>query len=200
MSTTPLSQDFIVRPATMDDLGDVLAVFSAYSMKQVGKILLEETELQAEWKMPTFSLQTNTCVVVAPDGRLVGYAEWTTWMDEDPSFDESLYFVAMDGDEIAGFSLCYDVTGEGPNVGAVEQLGIRRPWRQRGLGLALLQHSFGELYQRGRTTVTLGVDAQSLTGALRLYEKAGMHVRHRADRFEKELRPGKDLSTQSLEN
>jgi N-acetylglutamate synthase-like GNAT family acetyltransferase len=58
----------------MNDLGDVLAVFSAYSVEQVGRILLEETELQAEWKIPTFSLETNTCVVIAPDGRLVGYA------------------------------------------------------------------------------------------------------------------------------
>jgi mycothiol synthase len=47
--------------------------------------------------------------------------------------------------------------------------------------------------------VTLGVDSQSLTGALRLCEKAGMHIRHQYDRYEKELRPGVDLSMQELE-
>jgi mycothiol synthase len=128
------------------------------------------------------------------------YAEWVSWMDDDPSFNESLWFVAMGGKEIAGFSLSYDIVGEGPDVGVIEQLGVLRPWRRRGLALALLQHSFGELYRRGKSTVTLGVDAQSLTGATRLYEKAGMHVRYQRDRYEKELRPGKDLSTQSVEN
>jgi mycothiol synthase len=127
------------------------------------------------------------------------YAEWVSWMDDDPSFDQSLWFVAVEDSEIVGCSICYDVTGEGPDVGAVETLGVRRPWRRRGIALALLLHSFGELYRRGRTTVTLGVDAQSLTGALHLYEKAGMRVRYQYDWYEKELRPGVDLSTQELE-
>lgn len=133
------------------------------------------------------------------------HEEWVHWMDDDPSFDESLWFVAVAGNasdagaEIVGCSICYDVTGEGPNVGTVETLGVRRGWRRRGIASALLQHSFGELYRRGKTKVTLGVDAQSLTGALRLYEKAGMHVAHRYDRYEKELRPGEDVSTRALE-
>lgn len=44
------------------------------------------------------------------------------------------------------------------------------------------------------------VDAQSLTGATRLYEKAGMHVdvKHQRAQCEKELRPGQELATQSV--
>jgi mycothiol synthase len=125
--------------------------------------------------------------------------EWVHWMDDDPSFDESLWLVAVAGDEIVGCSICYDVTGEGPHVGKVETLGVRYPWRRRGIASALLRHSFVELYRRDRTRVTLGVDTQSLTGALRLYEKAGMHVAYQYDRHEKELRPGKDVSTKALE-
>jgi ribosomal protein S18 acetylase RimI-like enzyme len=133
------------------------------------------------------------------------YAEWVHWMDEDPSFDESLWFVAVDGNasdadaEIVGCSICYDVTGKGPDVGTVETLGVRRAWRRRGIASALLQHSFAELYRRGKTNVTLGVDTESLTGALRLYEKAGMQMAHQYDRYEKELRPGRDIRTKSLE-
>ncbi len=59
-------------------------------------------------------------------------------------------------------------------MGWVNLLGVRRPWRRRGVALALLQHSFREFYARDRRKVGLGVDAQSLTGATRLYEKAGM--------------------------
>ena len=120
------------------------------------------------------------------------------WMDDDPSFDESLWFVAVDGKEIAGLSLCYSVVAEDPNMAEVATLGVRRPWRRWGIALALLHHSFGELYRRDKSAVTLGVDAQSLTGAARLYEKAGMHVRHRSVCYEKELRSGEDLTTQSV--
>jgi mycothiol synthase len=43
------------------------------------------------------------------------------------------------------------------------------------------------------------VDASSLTGATRLYEKAGMRVLRQFDNYEKELRPGRDVSTQAVE-
>ncbi|MFL7793811.1 MAG: N-acetyltransferase family protein, partial [Anaerolineae bacterium] len=127
------------------------------------------------------------------------YATWLTAMYEDPAFDETLWFVAIADDEIVGLTQCYDICAEGPQVGAVEVLGVRRLWRRRGIALALLHRSFGGLYRRGKTTVVLGVDAQNLTGALWLYEKAGMRVQYRIDRYEKELRPGEDMSTRELE-
>jgi ribosomal protein S18 acetylase RimI-like enzyme len=68
-----------------------------------------------------------------------------------------------------------------------------------GLGLALLRHSFDEFYRRGKRKGGLGVDAGSLTGATRLYERAGMRVARQYSIYEKELRPGVDLSTQSIE-
>ena len=54
-------------------------------------------------------------------------------------------------------------------------LGVRRAWR-RGLGEALLRHSFAAFRRQGFTRGTLGVDASSVTGATRLYERAGMRV------------------------
>ncbi len=113
----------------------------------------------------------------------------------NPKFDPALWFIAIDGDEIAGASLCDYYLDDG----LVGTLGVRRPWRRKGLGLALLHHAFGEFYRRGTHTVTLGVDSQSLTGATRLYERAGMHIILSYDTYEKELRAGIDLSTQTLE-
>jgi len=84
-------------------------------------------------------------------------------------------------------------------MGWVGTLGVRRPYRRQGLGLALLRHSFAEFYRRGRRRVGLGVDSQNLTGATRLYQKAGMHVSRVQLIFEKELRPGVVLSTQSAQ-
>lgn len=114
-------------------------------------------------------------------------------------FDPSLWYLAWDGDELAGICLCRPHAYDAPDLGYVGILGVRRPWRKNGLGLAFLHHAFGEFYRRGKHTVGLGVDAENLTGALRLYEKAGMHVHMQFDLFEKEIRPGREISVQSLE-
>ena len=55
-------------------------------------------------------------------------------------------------------------------------LGVLPDFRQRGLAQALLRHTFAEYASRGLDTVGLGVDAENPTGAVRLYERAGMHV------------------------
>jgi len=121
------------------------------------------------------------------------FAEWIARTRRE-DFDPSLWFLAMDGDVIAGVALCR----RRPDMGWVDSLSVRRPWRKRGLGLALLRHSFNEFYRRGKRKVGLGVDAQNLTGALRLYESAGMHVQQAFDLYEKEIRPGKEISVESL--
>jgi mycothiol synthase len=81
----------------------------------------------------------------------------------------------------------------------VDDVGVRRPWRRQGLALALLRHAFGEFYRRDIQGAALVVDATSLTGATKLYEKAGMQVFRQFDSYEKVLRPGVDLSTQGVE-
>ncbi|GHO52126.1 GNAT family N-acetyltransferase [Ktedonobacter robiniae] len=123
------------------------------------------------------------------------YEEWREhYLSED--FDFSLFFLAMDGDQVAAYARCVN---EGQQGGWVHTLGVRRAWRRKGLGLALLHHAFGEFYQRGTRIIRLGVDAQSLTGATQLYERAGMHVERRFANFEKVLRPGRDMRTLSLD-
>jgi mycothiol synthase len=116
-------------------------------------------------------------------------------------FDPTLIFLAIDesSGQMAGFNICQPHVHDDPQVGWVGILGVRRPWRKRGLGLALLRHSFNEFYRRGKRKVGLGVDAQNLTGALRLYENAGMHVYEAFDQYEKELRAGTEISVQSLQ-
>ncbi len=116
----------------------------------------------------------------------------------DDAHDPSLWFLAMDGKQIAGICLCRKEAYEDPECGHVDSLGVLREYRQRGIGKAFLQHAFGEYYRRGYRKVSLGVDAQNLTGALRLYEKAGMHMHQQIDLYEKELRPGQEISVQSL--
>jgi mycothiol synthase len=114
------------------------------------------------------------------------YEEWAHWSYDREDFDPSLWFLAVDREDVAGFSLCQPSETRA-DTGWVGLLGVRRPWRRRGLGEALLRHSFVEFQRRGFARVGLGVDAESPTGATRLYERAGMHVERRTDFYEKEL-------------
>ena len=120
------------------------------------------------------------------------FEHWQYWTVKREGFDPSLWFLAVEGNEIAGLALCSYEDGEG----WVNNLAVRRPWRKQGVGMALLRHAFDEFYQRGIHIVGLGVDAQNLTGATRLYTRAGMHVAVQHDTYQKELRPGEELSTQ----
>jgi ribosomal protein S18 acetylase RimI-like enzyme len=112
------------------------------------------------------------------------FEEWAERRIDAPDFDPTIWFIVRDGDEFAAV-----LRGDPDRGGAgwVGALGVRRKWRKRGLGLALLQHAFGEFYRRGQPRVGLGVDAQNPTGATRLYERAGMHVAYEAIAFEKSL-------------
>ncbi len=100
--------------------------------------------------------------------------------------DPSLCLVALDGDEVAGASL-NDWKRNG-NWGWIGTLGVRPAFRRRGIAEALLKRSFAEFFRRGERCVALGVDAESPTGATRLYARAGMRVLYVVIVYEKELR------------
>ena len=155
-----------------------------------------ETDAEAVYRAENEAFRDHFGFIEMPFEE--GFQRFKHFTIESEDFDPTLWFLAMDGDEIAGFNLCRPHSYDDPDLGWVGELGVRRPWRKRGLGLALLRHSFNEFYRRGKRKVGLGVDAQNLTGALRLYENAGMHVHQAYDQYEKELRPGREISVQSL--
>jgi len=116
--------------------------------------------------------------------HLEAFEVWRHWFVEDPSFDPSLWFVAEAGDDAAGIVIARKAEYE-PGLGWVRILGVVPEHRQRGLGQALLRHTFGEFARRGLDAVGLGVDAENPTGAVRVYERAGMHVERTNLLFEK---------------
>ena len=127
---------------------------------------------------------------------------WATNASFDPSLWSLVVTHTADGEQIVGTSFARLSLPEDPAMGWIFSLGVRREWRRRGLAHALLLDSFNRLYARGRRRVGLGVDAGSLTGATRLYEKAGMQAdpKHTHQVWEKELRPGADLATTALDS
>jgi mycothiol synthase len=113
------------------------------------------------------------------------YDEWAHHMLRE-NFDPTLWFLVEDGGELAAVAFCREHEGE-QGLGWVQVLGVRKPWRRRGLARALLLHCFHEFRRRGFHAAALGVDADSLTGANRLYESAGMRVVRRSDVYEKPM-------------
>ena len=108
-------------------------------------------------------------------------------IENDENFDGSLWFRAMDGDATIGAIVCVPVSSEEEGAGWIEDLAVLPAWRRRGVGLALLLHGLGALHRRGLRAALLGVDADSPTGATRLYERAGMREARRNDLYSKHL-------------
>ncbi len=124
------------------------------------------------------------------------YPRWKTYWLDSPDYDPSLMIFALDSDQVVGTSLCKASNETDPEEVYLDTLGVIPSHRKRGIALALLHHTFTEMYKRGRKRVGLHVDGSSLTGAQRVYEQAGMKVADVHDSYEKELRPGKELSKQ----
>ena len=126
------------------------------------------------------------------------FAEDPFWHDVSPSnfrgfylrargYDSSLWFLAWDGDQVAGFVLAYPERGGDQDLGWVGTLGVGKAWRRRGLGEALLRAAFNALRARGVRRVGLGVDAENVTGALRLYERVGMRAIRQFENWDLQL-------------
>jgi len=145
------------------------------------RALDEDSELR-----PVFEAQTE----VFRDHWGEGEPEFAEWLHDyaGGGFDPTLWFVAEDEKGIAGFALCLPELAEDPEAGYVGELGVRADRRGEGLGLALLRQTFAEFHSRGRARVSLHVDTENLTGAVRLYTRAGMRADPRLVVWERALR------------
>jgi mycothiol synthase len=123
----------------------------------------------------------------------IRYENWKHNFDTDPLTDESLWFVAWDGDEIAGFLICTERSDDDPEMGYMMDMGVRPAWRRRGLATAFLRHGFRAFWDRGIRKAGLHADGENLTGAVRIYRKVGMEIVHVYDDWELELRAGKEM-------
>jgi len=101
------------------------------------------------------------------------FEAWQTRLLGHPSFDPDLWWIAWDDEgEAVGGVIAYDHG----DLGWIQGLGVRRPWRRRGLGAALLAHALAGFAARGQSRADLAVDAEGETRPLRLYERAGMQA------------------------
>jgi len=155
-----------------------------------------ETETEEVYRTVLDTFKDHFGFITPPFEK--GLADFKHNFIEEPGYDPRFWFVAMDGNEMVAMCICRREDVEDAESGWVSELGVRRAWRKRGLGYALLKHAFGAFHADGKKRAGLGVDADSLTGALKLYERAGMRVLRQFNQYEKEMRPGKELAVESL--
>jgi len=113
------------------------------------------------------------------------YDEWRTFHIDAEDGDVTLWWLAWEGDQLAGYVIPFAKDREA----TIGDLAVRKHWRGRGIGHALLLAAFGTLRDRGQTLVRLYVDAQNVTNAVAVYEAAGMHVARRFDVMCRTVRP-----------
>jgi mycothiol synthase len=181
-----------LRVWTSEEDARIVGAFAALGFEPIRHSYRMEIDLADELREPAWPSEISVRTATAEDHRSVydavvevwrdtndpiddTFEEWAHWHVERDSYDPSLWFLAVAGDELAGFSICRPDPVD-PVAGYVNLLGVRRPWRRQGLGEALLLRSFEAFREKGMTRGTLGVDASSVTGATRLYERAGMSV------------------------
>jgi len=103
-------------------------------------------------------------------------ADFEGWF-ANPDLDTRLWQVAWDGDEVAGSAMNFIYAEENDALGVargwLDHISVRRPWRRRGLASALIARSLRIFRDRGLAEAALGVDAENLSGALRVYEAMG---------------------------
>ncbi len=98
------------------------------------------------------------------------------------SFRPDVSFLALDGDEVAGYLLSHEYDAETAMTGVREcwiaRLGTRPPWRGSGVATALLTTCLRAGQQQGFHRAGLNVDSANATGALSLYERCGFRTLH----------------------
>ena len=129
------------------------------------------------------------------------FADWQVETLERPGVDVTNFRVATYEGRIIGSCIVFD---SGPEAW-VSQLATERTHRGRGVAQQLLAETYAAARARGVPDGGLSTDTR--TGALGLYERLGMEVRHTIDcwtlrwrglmarRPSKHLRPARPLST-----
>jgi ribosomal protein S18 acetylase RimI-like enzyme len=116
--------------------------------------------------------------------RRKSYQEWAQHTVERPTFAPETSALAFAGDQLVGAVISLDLSETGE--GYIEQVAVHRDHRNRGIARLLLCHAFRAFHRLGRRTCILGTHTD--TGALTLYLRVGMTVRHSSTVYRKNLR------------
>lgn len=116
---------------------------------------------------------------------------WHQWESGHRDFRGDWSFAVLDGEQVAAYALSAgyvnDWEAQGYTEGWTAKLGVRRPWRGRGLAKTLLAASMRAFRAGGIEYAGLDVDSANPTGAVALYTGLGYEVRHQMVQYLKSL-------------
>ncbi|MCP5101569.1 MAG: GNAT family N-acetyltransferase [Chloroflexi bacterium] len=172
----------LIRPKDWPMVGDALG--EAFH-DHWGEMPLEETAVSSKFAIPPYDEPVSDIAAL--------------FKTNDPYWNtRELCFMALnEANEVVGSCLCNGKDVEFMGTGRLGSISVRRSYRGRGIGRALMLHAFGAFYQRGIRKIVTDTDGASLTGANFLYTSAGMRVYRREEDYEKVLREGKELRVMS---
>ncbi|CAM3158122.1 GNAT family N-acetyltransferase [Stackebrandtia soli] len=116
-------------------------------------------------------------------GRRKSYQEWAVLTVERGSFAPDASMMAVVDGRSVGVLLAMDDPDSAD--GYIEQVAVAEDHRGRGIAGSLLRYAFAAFHRRGRRGCVLWT--HSATGALPLYERAGMVVRRSSTVYKKRL-------------
>jgi mycothiol synthase len=115
---------------------------------------------------------------------------WAYFLASD-AFRPRFSFLAYEEHEPLGMLMSYEYEAYNAKRGHrdlyISLVGARAPGRKRGIATALLTTAMSAARANGYDQASLGVDADSLTGAVRLYEHVGFTVAHTRIAYRKRL-------------
>jgi mycothiol synthase len=114
-----------------------------------------------------------------PGFRMRPFEDWRRFMLNDTSFEPESWFIAETAEgSLAGAALNW-------KEGFVKDLVVDPAYRRRGIGEALMLHTFRHFKARGAARVSLKTDSRNTSQAWRFYEHLGMRKTRTYDEFEK---------------
>jgi len=194
----PKDRPHNMRSNMLDTLVDRIALYeqegftwvrSYYRMRRDLSLPIPEVHLPPGISLHTYTPEMSQATMQAIDEAFIdhwGHAPldkevWNLFFVGTPNFRPEMTYLAMTDDgQVAG--VCFNEVNEEENLalnirqGWIRDLAVRRPWRKQGLGTALMCVSMQNFRHAGLDYAGLGVDAENLTGALRIYEQLDFTV------------------------
>lgn len=118
--------------------------------------------------------------------------------DETPTDDSfsnapGYCFIILDGEKVAGGTLCNAKLVERQDAGRIGSVFVRREYRRRGIGQILMKTAFNAFWQNGVKHIILDTDSESFSHSTKFYDGLGMKPYRHEFLYEKEIRPGKEI-------
>jgi ribosomal protein S18 acetylase RimI-like enzyme len=177
------------RPLVPGDAGEWVALLDAIEDADGSDDYSSEQDLRESFGSPNHDYPRGSVAIY--DGRtMVGYGVLTFRDIADSAHTISASWLTR-GSEPLGMLMSRESQAYQQRTGRrdlrIALVGTRAAGRKRGIATALLVTAMSAARAAGYDQASLGVDADSLTGAVRLYERAGFAVDHTWTAYRKQL-------------